>query len=207
MHDDPALSHTRCVLVTQATSLSNVDAALSRGAVHGMLTRPWSRFGLRDQLRAQLSTYHVEHDPDGLDTYGDLIQTGDRARAQHRIDQRRARPGPCRRRPSTRPARATTRPLGSRHEARRCARPDARPPAAASSQPRLRPHRAGERCRWHLRDPRRRGSSSDATPTPRQDGPPGGHRARSSACSRWPLSSGRFSRCEQSPRCAHFRSP
>ncbi len=93
MHADPVLSRTRRVLVTQATSLSNVDAALSRGAVHGMLTRPWSRFGLREQLRAQLSTYHVEHDPDGLNAYGDLIEADDRTRAQHRIDQRRAAPG------------------------------------------------------------------------------------------------------------------
>jgi signal transduction histidine kinase len=93
MHDDPVLSRTRRVLITQATSLSNVDAALSRGAVHGMLTRPWSRIGLRDQLRAQLSTYHVEHDPDGLDTYGDLIEADDRTRARHRIAQRRAAPG------------------------------------------------------------------------------------------------------------------
>ena len=93
MHTDPVLSRTRRVLVTQATSLSNVDAALSRGAVHGMLTRPWSRVGLRDQLRAQLSTYHVEHDPDGLDAYGDLIESDDRTRARHRIDQRRAAPG------------------------------------------------------------------------------------------------------------------
>jgi signal transduction histidine kinase len=92
MHGDPALGPTRRVLVTQATSLSNVDAALSRGAVHGMLTRPWSRFALRQQLRAQLSTYYVEHDPDGLDTYGALIETGDRSRAQVRIDQRRHAP-------------------------------------------------------------------------------------------------------------------
>ncbi len=93
MHDDPTLEPTRRVLVTQATSLSNVDAALSRGAVHGMLTRPWSRFALREQLRAQLSNYHVEHDPDGLDAYGDLIEAGDRSRAQLRIDQRRDAPG------------------------------------------------------------------------------------------------------------------
>lgn len=92
MHADPQLARTRCVLVTQATSLSNVDAALSRGAVQGMLTRPWSVFALTEQLRAQLSTYHVEHDPDRLDLYGDLIRAGDRARAQLRIDQRRAAP-------------------------------------------------------------------------------------------------------------------
>lgn len=92
MHADPLLARTRCVLVTQATSLSNVDAALSRGAVQGMLTRPWSVFALTEQLRAQLSTYHVEHDPDRLDLYGDLIRAGDRARAQVRIDQRRATP-------------------------------------------------------------------------------------------------------------------
>lgn len=93
MHGDALLSRTRRVLVTQATSLSNVDAALSRGAVHGMLTRPWSRVGLREQLRAQLSTYHVEHDPDGLDAYGDLIEADDRTLARHRIDQRRSAPG------------------------------------------------------------------------------------------------------------------
>ena len=93
MHDEPALQPTRRVLVTQATSLSNVDAALSRGAVHGMLTRPWSRFALGEQLRAHLSTYHVEHDPDGLNAYGDLIEDDDRVRAEHRVDQRRHAPG------------------------------------------------------------------------------------------------------------------
>ena len=93
MHDEPALNPTRRVLVTQATSLSNVDAALSRGAVHGMLTRPWSRFALGEQLRAHLSTYHVEHDPDGLTAYGNLIEDDDRVRAEHRVDQRRHAPG------------------------------------------------------------------------------------------------------------------
>jgi signal transduction histidine kinase len=93
MHEDPVLTRTRLVLVTQATSLSNVDAALSRGAVHGMLTRPWSRYGLREQLRAQLATHHVEHDPDGLDRYGDLIEADDRSRAQQRLDQSRQAPG------------------------------------------------------------------------------------------------------------------
>ena len=93
MHADPVLSPTRLVLVTQAASLSDVDAALSRGALQGMLTRPWSRIGLREQLRAQLATYHVEHDPDGLDVYGDLIQPDDRRRARRRIAQRRAAPG------------------------------------------------------------------------------------------------------------------
>ncbi len=92
MQADPALLSTRRVLITQARSLNDVDAALSQGAVHGMLTRPWSRVGLREQLRAQLSTYHVEHDPDGLDAYGDLIQHDDRTRARNRIDQRLAAP-------------------------------------------------------------------------------------------------------------------
>jgi two-component system NtrC family sensor kinase len=92
MHADQRLARTRRVLVTQATSLSNVDAALSRGAVQGMLTRPWSIFALTEQLRAQLSTYHVEHDPGRLELYGDLIQADDRSMAQLRIDQRRAAP-------------------------------------------------------------------------------------------------------------------
>lgn len=92
MHDDQLLRRTRRVLMTKATSLSNVDAALSRGAIHGMLTRPWSTFALSEQLRAQLSTYHVAYDPDRLDIYGDLIQADDRGRAQLRIDQRRHAP-------------------------------------------------------------------------------------------------------------------
>ena len=89
MHDNPTLPGLRFVLLTGATSLSDVDAALTRGAVHGMLTRPWSKFGLRDQLRAQLATWHVEHDPDGLDRYGNLIQPDDPRRAWQRIDQQR----------------------------------------------------------------------------------------------------------------------
>jgi CheY-like chemotaxis protein len=63
MQHDPGLDRSRRVLVTSGVSLSDVDAALTGGAVHGMLTRPWSRLALVDQLRAQLATYHEEHDP------------------------------------------------------------------------------------------------------------------------------------------------
>jgi signal transduction histidine kinase len=92
MEDDPALAASRRVLVTSRASLADVDAALARGAVHGMLTRPWSATGLRDQLRAQLATYHEEHDPAGLAAYGSLIDDDARARARHRIELRRNAP-------------------------------------------------------------------------------------------------------------------
>ncbi len=89
MNDNPRLMPGRRVLVTQATSLSKVDAALNRGAVHGMITRPWSQAALRDQLRAHLATYHVEHDPEAITAYGPLIGARDRARAAERIAQQR----------------------------------------------------------------------------------------------------------------------
>jgi signal transduction histidine kinase len=94
MQEDPALSPTRRVLVTSRASLSDVDAALTRGAIHGMLTRPWSPVGLREQLRAQLATYHEEHDPAGIGVYGSLIDDEARARARQRIEQRRNAPPP-----------------------------------------------------------------------------------------------------------------
>lgn len=94
IHADPELDATRVVLITQATSLSQVDAALNRGAIHGMLNRPWSTEALRDQLRAQLATFLVERRDDLLGSYDGLIGSAERARARQRVAEQRGAGSP-----------------------------------------------------------------------------------------------------------------
>ncbi len=90
LHDAPALSRTKNVVVTSKASLRGADAALQRGAVHGMITRPWSREGLRAQLVANLAAFMIEHARDQLDDFGELLDADTRDRARTRILQQRA---------------------------------------------------------------------------------------------------------------------
>jgi signal transduction histidine kinase len=90
--DDLELRPIRRVLVTSHTSLYEVDAALIRGALHGMLKRPWSTVGLQEQLRAQIATYYMEHDPPALVVFDHLIDDDDRSRAKDRLEERRSAP-------------------------------------------------------------------------------------------------------------------
>ena len=92
LHADAALADTRTVLVTRSTSLHGVDLALRSGALHGMLTDPWTSIGLREMLAAQLATYLVEHAPDLLASFDHLLDQTDRARAEQRLAQARAAP-------------------------------------------------------------------------------------------------------------------
>ncbi|MEL6890697.1 MAG: ATP-binding protein [Actinomycetota bacterium] len=92
LHDDGALPATRTVVVTKSTSLHGVDRALRSGALHGMVTAPWSTTGLREMLEAQLATHLVEHAPELLDRFDHLLDQHDRERAEQRVAQRRAAP-------------------------------------------------------------------------------------------------------------------
>lgn len=93
LHHDPTLGSTRVVLMTRTVSLRGVDDALTIGAVHGMITRPWTIQGLRPLLAAHLATHLVEHDPDRLDVFVDLIDHDARQEARRRADRQRSRHG------------------------------------------------------------------------------------------------------------------
>ncbi len=90
LHDIPALARTRNVVVTSKASLHGADQALQRGAIHGMITRPWTRQGLRAQLVANLAAFLIEHAPDDLDEFGDLLDDDARSKAQARVEQPRS---------------------------------------------------------------------------------------------------------------------
>ena len=90
MHAAPELERTRNVVVTSKASLHGADQALQRGAIHGMITRPWTRQGLRAQLVANLAAFVVEHTPDQFDRFDDLLDQQARSEARSRVEQQRA---------------------------------------------------------------------------------------------------------------------
>lgn len=92
LHEEPALEATRNVLVTSKTSLGGADDALRRGAVHGMLTRPWSRAGLRAQLVANLAVFLTQLAPERLDEFDRLLDAEARAQARVRLEQQQEAP-------------------------------------------------------------------------------------------------------------------
>lgn len=93
IHLDEHLVTTRIVLVTSRVSLHGVDEALQCGAVHGMITRPWSVGGLGRSVRAQLATFLVGHAPDQLERFDDLLDEEDRRTARTRFDLQSGRRG------------------------------------------------------------------------------------------------------------------
>ncbi len=92
LHEDPDLIAVRKILVTSKASLLDVDEALNRGAVHGMITRPWTRFGLGEQLEAQLATYLVEHAPERVEDFVGLLDGEDLSKAAARVEERKLAP-------------------------------------------------------------------------------------------------------------------
>ncbi len=90
LHDLPELEHSRCVLVTSSPSLGGVDLALRRGAVHGMITRPWTIDGLTAQLTANLATFLLEHAPDRLVDFEPILDADTRDRAAQRVAEHNA---------------------------------------------------------------------------------------------------------------------
>ncbi len=90
LHDVPELEHSRCVLVTSSPSLGGVDLALRRGAVHGMITRPWTSDGLTAQLTANLATFLLEHAPDRLADFEPILDVDTRDRAAQRVAEHNA---------------------------------------------------------------------------------------------------------------------
>ncbi len=87
LHRHSELRATRTVLVTSGPSLHDVDKALQLGAVHGMITRPWTKLGLTRIVEANLATYLVEHAPDRFGDFGELLDSEDLEQARARIDQ------------------------------------------------------------------------------------------------------------------------
>lgn len=91
LHLDGPLRTARLVLVTDRASLHGVDGALQVGAVHGMITRPWTPGGLAALLRAQLATFLVEHAPDFLGRFDRVLDDDDRRLARRRAESQRSR--------------------------------------------------------------------------------------------------------------------
>lgn len=89
LHDDPDLSTVRTVLVTDRASLRGVEAALQRGAVHAMLTEPWTQDGLGELLDAHLATFVLQHAPERMDDFISQIDDDDRRLALERIEYER----------------------------------------------------------------------------------------------------------------------
>lgn len=73
LHAIAALAPTRKVLLTSEPSLKDVGSALSHGAVHGMLHRPWTRTGLREHVGAHLRPLAAQH-PVLAERFGDLLE-------------------------------------------------------------------------------------------------------------------------------------
>jgi signal transduction histidine kinase len=89
LDDDDLLASTRTVLVTDRPSLQGVEAALQRGAVHAMLTEPWTPAAVGELLEAHLATYLLEHAPDRVEAVVDLIDDDERRQALERIEYER----------------------------------------------------------------------------------------------------------------------
>ena len=100
LNEAEELTTTRNVVVTSKASLHGVDHALQRGAIHGMITRPWTPHGLRAQLLANLAVFLVAHAPDALPHFDGLLDDDDRRKARDRIEQQHRA---TRRRPSSTP--------------------------------------------------------------------------------------------------------
>ena len=77
LHGLAGLDATRKVLLTSRPTLEDVGPALSQGAVHGMLNRPWTRAGLREHLAAHLRSL-AEHQPVVAERFGDLVEAAPR---------------------------------------------------------------------------------------------------------------------------------
>ena len=92
LHAHPHVRNARTVLVTSRASLRDVNKALQLGAVNGMITRPWTNVGLGRLVEAQLATYLVEHAPERLGEFGDLLDDEDLSAALTRVEQQRAAP-------------------------------------------------------------------------------------------------------------------
>jgi signal transduction histidine kinase len=90
LNDLPELRRSRNVLVTSSPSLGGVDLALRRGAVNGMITRPWTPEGLRAQLTANLATFLVEHAPERMSEFDTLLDDDATDRAERRLAERNA---------------------------------------------------------------------------------------------------------------------
>ncbi len=89
LHDHAILNRTRNVLVTSRASLLGADDALRRGAIHGMITRPWTTEGLDAQLRANLAVFLLEHSPDRLDDFDTYLDNDAMDQARTRLAQHR----------------------------------------------------------------------------------------------------------------------
>ncbi len=90
IHLDPTLAATRLVLVTERASLHGMDEALRVGAVHGMITHPWTRQTLQPQVKAQLATHLVAAAGDRLDEFDALLDEEDHRLARLRAELQRS---------------------------------------------------------------------------------------------------------------------
>lgn len=73
LQEDPVLESSRKVLLTRRPSLRDVDVALRRGALHGMVTEPWTEDGLSRQVHSHLARWFVDNDAGMLEAVADIV--------------------------------------------------------------------------------------------------------------------------------------
>ncbi len=87
LHEGEQLHASRKVLLTRRPSLRNVDIALRHGALHGMLTEPWTDDGLERQVRSHLARWFIDNEAGMVDRLGDLVSDAALQRAEQSSEQ------------------------------------------------------------------------------------------------------------------------
>lgn len=80
---------TRKVLASARVNVADLSRALNRGALHRIITKPWSHGELRDCIRALLTSYFIHHAPDELDRFSELVDSAQFPRAHNAARQNR----------------------------------------------------------------------------------------------------------------------
>ncbi len=89
LQDHSVLESSRKVLLTKRPSLRNVDIALRHGALHGMLTDPWTHDGLELQVRSHLARWFIDNDAGMVERFSELVSESALARAEESSEQYR----------------------------------------------------------------------------------------------------------------------
>ncbi len=87
LHAHAVLESSRKVLLTPQPSLRDVDIALRRGAVHGMLTQPWTKDGLERQVRSHLARWFIDNHDSMDDRFAGLVSDAALAQAERSSEQ------------------------------------------------------------------------------------------------------------------------
>ena len=89
LQEHSLLGSSRKVLLTKRPSLRNLELALRHGALHGMLTEPWTHDGLERQVRSHLARWFIDNDAGMVERFSDLVSETALARAEESSEQYR----------------------------------------------------------------------------------------------------------------------